>query len=108
MIVVWLSIFCLMQAAAQVFFKYGSIMPAHWPIGFIVGNIFGASSIVFLMLLYRHMNPHIALGLGTGGGFVCAQIALAALFRTQVSLVQYGAMTLIAVGMLLFCAAMRG
>ena len=108
MIVVWLLIFWLMQAAAQVFFKYGSVMPAHWLVGFMAGNVFGASSIIFLMLLYRSMNPHVALGLGTGGGFMCAQLALAVLFKTQVSLVQYGAMALISVGMVLFVVAMKG
>ena len=67
--IVWLVIFWLMQAAAQVLFKYGSLTPSRWLLGFIAGNVFGASSIWFLMLLYKSMNPCLALGLGTGAVF---------------------------------------
>jgi len=96
-----------MQAAAQLLFKYGSITPSHWLLGFIGGNAFGASSIIFLILLYRAMNPHLALGLATGGAFLCAQFSIAAVFKSHISLLQYGAMMLITAGMILFAAAMK-
>lgn len=99
--------FWLMQATAQVLFKYGSLTPSHWTFGFIAGNVFGASSIWFLMLLYKSMNPAIALGLATGGGFLCAQIALLLIFRAGVSPIQYGAMALVSVGMALFAIGTR-
>ena len=105
---IWLIAFWLMQAAAQLLFKFGSTSPDRWLFGFIGGNVFGASSIWLLMLLYRHMNPNIALGLGTGGGFLCAQLSIAVLFRISVSLLQYGAMALVAVGMALFAVGMKG
>lgn len=106
--IVWLVIFWLMQAAAQVLFKYGSLTPSRWLLGFIAGNVFGASSIWFLMLLYKSMNPCLALGLGTGGGFLCAQIALLMIFRCGVSPVQYLAMALVSVGMALFAIGAKG
>ena len=106
--IIWMTAFWLMQAAAQLLFKLGSTSPERWIFGFIAGNVFGASSIWFLMLLYRHMSPNVALGLGTGGGFLCAQLALALIFRSSVSPLQYGAITLVSVGMALFALGMKG
>ncbi|UCH35260.1 MAG: hypothetical protein JSV65_02595 [Armatimonadota bacterium] len=103
--VLWLVIFAVMQAAAQVIFKYGAATPGRWLPGFIGGNVFGASSIWFLMLLYKTMNPNVALGLATAGGFLCAQAALAILFRSHVSLVQWTGMLAIAFGMALVTTA---
>ncbi|MDH7481832.1 MAG: hypothetical protein QHH26_07655 [Armatimonadota bacterium] len=99
---VWLIVFWLMQAAAQVFFKYGSAHPSKWLIGYICGNVFGASSIWFLMLLYRSMNPNVALGLGTAGGFLGAQIAILLIFSPKVSPMQYIGMAAVSIGMALF------
>jgi multidrug transporter EmrE-like cation transporter len=96
-----------MQAAAQVIFNYGSTAPPRFVPCFIVGNVFGASSIWLLMLLYKSMNPNLALGLGTGGGFLCAQGALALLFHTSLTPLQYAAILLVAVGMGLFAAVAR-
>ena len=108
MSIIWMTAFWLMQTAAQLLFKLGSTAPERWIFGFIAGNVFGASSIGFLRLLYRHMSPNVALGLGTGGGFICAQLALAALFKVHVSPLQYGAMALVAGGMALFAVGMKG
>jgi len=63
MYLVWLFCFWAMQAAAQVIFGYGSTAPQRFVPCFILGNVFGASSIWLLMLLYRSMNPNLALGL---------------------------------------------
>jgi len=95
----WLLIFWTMQASASVFFKYGSTSDARWLPCFIGGNIIGASSIWFLMLLYKTMNPNVAMGLGAGGGFLVAQIALAVVFHSQLSFLQYGGLLAITAGM---------
>lgn len=99
---VWLIVFWLMQAVAQVFFKYGSAHPSKWLICYICGNVFGASSIWFLMLLYRSMNPNVALGSGTAGGFLGAQIAILLIFSPKVSPMQYIGMAAVSIGMALF------
>ncbi len=98
----WLGIFWAMQAIAQLFFSYGSRTPGKATLGFILGNVFGASSIIFLMLLYKAMNPNLALALGSAGGFLCAQGAVAVLFRVHLTPLQYGAMLAIAAGMAAF------
>ncbi len=97
-----LVIFWAMQAIAQLFFAYGSRTQGKATLGFILGNVFGASSIVLLMMLYRAMNPNLALGLGTGGAFLCAQASIALLFRVPLTPLQYGAMLAIAAGMAAF------
>jgi len=102
MIYVWLVAFWAMQATAQVLFKFGSTEPSRWLWGFIAGNVFGASSIWLLMLLYKNMNPNLALGLGTGGGFLAAQAALAIIFRSHISPMQYVAVAAVAAGMAMF------
>lgn len=104
---VWLAVYWLMQALAQVLFRYGSDTPARWMLGFVGGNVFGASSIWFLMLLYRVWNANVALAVGTAGGFLFAQAALAMFFRLHVTPVQYGAAVMIAAGMGLFVLAAR-
>jgi multidrug transporter EmrE-like cation transporter len=91
-----------MQAGAQVLFKYGTVLPGKYTLFYILGNLPGASSILFLMQLYKLMNPNLALALGTGGGFVAAQVALAVIFRSSLSLPQYGGMLAIAAGMFVF------
>lgn len=107
MVLVWFGIFWLMQAGAQVIFKWGSLHPPAYTLGFIGGNIVGASSIWFLMQIYKSMNPCLALGLASGGGFLMAQFALQLFFRQGISPMQYAAMTLIAAGMMMFVMGAR-
>ena len=106
--VVWLAVFWAMQAIAQLFFSYGSRTPGKATLGFVLGNVFGASSIVFLMILYRAMNPNLALALGSAGGFLCAQGAVALLFRVSLTPLQYVAMLAIAAGMAAFSIGGKG
>jgi hypothetical protein len=100
--VVWLVVFWAMQAIAQLFFSYGSRTPGKATLGFVLGNLFGASSIIFLMFLYKAMNPNLALALGSAGGFLYAQGAVALLFRVSLTPLQYVAMLAIAAGMAAF------
>ena len=106
--VVWLGVFWVMQAVAQVIFKFGSDDSARWLSCFLIGNVFGASSIWFLMLLYKAWNPNLALGIGTGGGFLAAQIALAVVFRSHISPMQYAGALAITGGMVLFILGAKG
>jgi len=99
--VLWLVLFWAMQVIASLLFKYGSTSPARWLPSFIGGNLFGVSSIWFVMMLYRTMNANVAWGLGLGGGFLFAQIALALVFRSRLSFLQYGGLVAITGGMVL-------
>jgi hypothetical protein len=108
LVLVCLVFFWVLQAGAQVLFKFGAQIPGRYALFYVLGNIPGASSILLLMQLYKVMNPNLALGLGTAGGFLCAQIALAVIFRSSLSAPQYAAMLAIALGMLLFTLANEG
>ncbi len=101
-----LLVFWAMQIVAAVSFKYGSTAPARWLPGFVVGNLFGASSIWFMMMLYKVWQPHVALGICVGGAFLLGQVALALLFRSHISTLQYVGLMAITGGML--CLAFGG
>jgi len=94
-------LFWAMQIVAQLLFKWGSAAPGRWAMGFFGGHAFGVTSVVFLMLLYKTMNPNVALGLCLGGSFLAAQIALALVFRSGIGTVQYVGIAAMAAGMLL-------
>ena len=101
---IWLLAFWCLQAIAQIFFKWGSGAPGRWLFGFFGGPAFGVSSIGLLMMLYRTMNPNVALGLGMGGGFLLAHVLVAIIFHSRVSLVQCAGIAAIAAGMLMLTA----
>ena len=97
--VVWLVIFWIMQAVAALAFKWGSTSDGRWLTGFIGGNVVGASSIWFMMMLYKTMNANVAMGLAVGGGFLIAQVAIALAFKSSLTLVQFGGLIAITLGM---------
>jgi len=108
MYLVYLAVFWLMQAVAQILFKFGSDHPARWLPCFFGGHLFGVPSIIFLMALYKSMNPNLALGLGAGGAFLSAQLAIAAVFRSNPTMLQYAGMLAITGGMVAFTLGNRG
>ncbi|MBI1919442.1 MAG: hypothetical protein HYS23_00010 [Geobacter sp.] len=96
--------FWIMQIISQLFFKWGSTLDSRWLWGFLCGNVFGFSSIYFLMMVYKTMNPNIAFGICAGGAFLLAQLALSLVFKSEVSILQWGGVVVIVVGMLLLAA----
>jgi multidrug transporter EmrE-like cation transporter len=102
--IVIIGIFCAMQVIAQLLFKWGSLSDGRWLWGFLGGNLFGFTSIWLLMLVYKHMNPNTALGICGGASFLLAQLALAVVFRSQVSWVQWAGVVAIVAGMVLLAS----
>ena len=99
-ICVYLVIFWAMQVVAQVLFKWGSTSESRWLFGFLGGNLFGFSSIWLLMLMYKTINPNIALGIAAGGAFLLSQIALALTFKSKVMPMQWAGIVAIVAGMI--------
>ena len=99
---VYLIIFWIMQAFAQVIFKWGSMSESRWWWGFLGGNLFGFSSIWLLMLMYKNIHPNIALGIASGGAFLASQIALVLVFESKMGLMQYVGVAAIVIGMVVF------
>ena len=104
MTITLLVTFWAMQIIAQLFFKHGSASPGRWLTGFILGNVFGASSIWLLMKLYQRMDPNTALALGSAGGFLGAQLFLALVFHARPTVLQWTGFVAVAVGMALATA----
>jgi len=96
---VLLIVFWIWQVVAQLFFKHGSGAPSRWLGCFILGNIFGASSIWFLMKLYARMNPNLVMALAGGGAFLAIQLALALAFSSRPTALQWAGYVMVAAGM---------
>ena len=103
-IIAYILVFWSMQVIAQLFFKWGSTLESRWVWGFLGGNLFGFSSIWLLMLMYKEMNPNVALGIATGGSFLFAQVALAFVFKSQVAPIQWIGVAAIVIGIVVLGA----
>lgn len=97
--VLWLVIFWSLQVAAALCFKQGSMPGAARMVWFIVGNVFGGSSIWFMMELYKTMNVNVAMGIAAGGAFLFCQLFTAIVFKSSLTLVQYVGLLAITGGM---------
>jgi len=100
-IVIGILVFWAMQVATHLLYKWGSDTPGRWAWGFFGGHAFGISSVIFLMLLYKTMNPNVALGICLGGAFLLAQLALALVYRSGLDAIQYLGVMAITAGMIL-------
>ena len=98
-IAAYLLIFYLGQIICQLLLKWGSTAPSRSLLGLLSGNLVGASSTWFLILVYRVMNPNVALGLSYGGAFLCMQLALAYVFKSRITPMQWAGIVTITVGM---------
>jgi len=99
--VVMLVVFWALQALCFVLFKYGSQHTSRFWTMFIAANAVGVTSTVLLMHMYRFMNANIATGLAIGGGFLCSQLALAIIYHSRFSPLQWVGLLGIALGMAL-------
>ena len=52
------------------------------------------------MLVYKAMNPNVALGIATGGAFLLSQLAIVLAFKSKVAPVQWAGIAAIVVGMI--------
>ena len=93
--------FWVLQIIANLLFKWGSQSAGRWAWGFFGGHLFGVTSIIFVMILYKTMHPNIAQGLCFGGAFLMVQLALALAFRASLTPVQYVGIAAITLGMFL-------
>jgi hypothetical protein len=77
------------QSIAATLFKVGSMSEELWLPMFWGGSLLGGGSIAFMMILYRTMNPNVALGICFGGAFLCAQVTMAVVFSSVLTPVQW-------------------
>ncbi len=102
-----IGVFWISQVLAALAFKWGSESPdpeharRRWLMGFFGGNSVGISSLYFLMLVFQSVNVNVAYGIGMGGAFLLAQVAIAIVFRSRLGMVQYAGLVGMTAGMLL-------
>jgi len=89
------------NAGKLFFFKYGADHKSLWMVCFIIGNIFGASSIWFSMKIFTYLNPNVVLictGIGT---FILVQLKMMIFFNSRLSILQLVGLFIALVGMTL-------
>jgi len=97
----WMVLFWAMQVVAQLLFKWGSLPEGRWWLGFFGGHAFGATSILIIMFLYKTVNANVVYGISFGGMFLLASLALAIVYRTNITTVQYVGVVVITAGILM-------
>ena len=93
--------FLLFQVGANLLFKWGGTDPRHYWWGFAFGNLVGASSIIFLLGMYRAMPAAAVIAIGTGGTFLLNQIVINAIYRERLSGAAVVGLALIFIGILM-------
>ena len=86
---------------ANLCFKQGGTDVAHRPLYFVAGCIFGVVTTWFLVRLYARINANLAALLVSGGSFVLFQTACWFIFATRMTLLQWGGILAVLVGMML-------
>lgn len=100
--------FLTFQITANLLFKWGAAAPAtlhcgvpqEW-CGFILGNIVGVTSIIFMIGMYKALPAASVVAIGTGGTFLLVQTAIYLIYREKLSLIAIGGILLIFTGILL-------
>ena len=76
--------FLLFQVVANLLFKWGGTAPQRYWWGFIWGNTAGATSILFLIGMFRVLPAATVVAIGSGGSFLLIQIAMYLVYREPV------------------------
>ena len=100
---VWFHIgmFLLFQVIANLFFKWGSLVPSHYWWGFALGNAVGMTSIIFMLGMYRAMPAAAVIAVGTGGTFLLNQIVMRLIYHEPLSPAAMAGLALIFAGILM-------
>lgn len=101
-----ITVFFIFQIIAALLFKWGSTTSHLYWWGFALGNLFGASSIITLINIYKLLNhPNVVVGISSGGSFMLVQIAMYWVYRKPLSCLQWGGIAMIFAGIIVvaFC-----
>ncbi|MDR0473823.1 MAG: hypothetical protein LBH43_09180 [Treponema sp.] len=104
--VILLAIYYVISSSAFVVSVFGGSSETLWLPCLIVSTAIGMSGTWVLMQLYKKMDVNTATAVSLGGGFLITQIAVALLFKGNLSAIQYAGVLFIAAG--LFCMVKGG
>ncbi len=96
-----ICMFFMLQVGAGLLFKMGAVHREYWTLGFVLGNLLGITSIYFLMLVYKQVNPNVGEAICRGGYFVLIQIAFILVYNSKLNLIQWGGISMILIGILI-------
>ena len=97
----FMFLYWLLGVAGGVCFKEGGTDAPHRLFYFICGNVFGIASTWFLMCVYSRMNANLAMVITGAGAFVLIQVVYLALYRTQLTALQWLGIAAVLVGTLM-------
>ena len=89
MVPVWLSAYCVLQAASLIAFKHGSDHAARYWACFAVGNVLCIASMGPLMEVMKRLQVNHASALCSGAGMLLGQLTLAMWFHQRLTLLQW-------------------
>lgn len=108
MVYVHIICFFAFQVIANVLFKWGASnpgaawlgIPQEW-CGFILGNIVGMTSIIFMIGMYKLLPAASVVAIGTGGTFLLVQITMFLVYHEKISPLALAGIGLILIGVLM-------
>lgn len=103
----WFVLFWGMQCAAVLLFTWAELGSRFKLGAFVVASILAFTSMHVLNQLYKSIPVNIAYGIGIGVAFLLAQGALALVFRTGMTAVQWIGVAVIAGGILMVALGKR-
>lgn len=108
MVYMYVTLFLIFQVVANVLFKWGAVnpsaswlgIPQEW-CGFILGNMVGMTSIIFMIGMYKTLPAASVVAIGTGGTFLLVQITMFLLYHEKISPGALAGIALILIGVLM-------
>ena len=100
MVYLHIVLFLTFQIAAHLLFKWGSLVSQNYWWGFILGNLLGITSIIFMIGMYKSLPAASAIAIGMGGTFVLNQLFMFLIFHEKINLVALLGMFMIFTGIL--------
>ena len=100
MVYLHIVLFLAVQIAAHTLFKWGSLASQNYWWGFILGNLFGITSLVFMLGMYKSLPAASVIAIGIGGTFVLNQIFMFLIFHEKINLIALLGIFLIFIGIL--------
>lgn len=85
MIAIHICGYLLLQLVANLLFKWGSSGSGCYWMGFILGNVIGVGSIVFMIGIYKALPTATAIAIGTGGVFLVNQMVMYLIYHESLS-----------------------
>ena len=100
MVYLHIVLFLAFQIVAHTLFKWGSLVSQNYWWGFILGNLLGITSIIFMIGMYKSLPAASAIAIGMGGTFVLNQLFMFLIFHEKINLVALLGMFMIFTGIL--------